>query len=125
MDYTFPTSRSTFLWRGITHACPRCGCRKTHTKYFSIREHCPVCQLKFEKEHGYWTGAIAINFIMTGAIIIVGLALGLILTAPDIAVAPLMALLLPLAIVLPIVFYPFTYTVWMAIDYGFLARLDN
>jgi len=125
MSYEFPTSRATFIWRGITHACPRCGNRKTHTKYFSIKKNCEECGLKFEKEHGYWTGALAINFIITGGLIALGLLIGLVSTAPDIPVIPLMAILLPIAIIVPIVSYPFTHTVWMAIDHGFLSRLDN
>lgn len=125
MNYEFPTSRSTFLFRGLTLGCPRCGCRKTHTKYFSIRTNCPKCGLKFEKEQGYWTGSLAINMIVTGGLVAIGLAAGLIMTAPDIPVIPLLAILLPLAIFVPIINYPFTHTIWMAIDYGFMSRLDN
>ena len=125
MPEAFPHSRATFIWRGITHGCPRCGCRKTHTKYFSPRTTCPQCSLKFEKEQGYWTGALAINMIITGGIVALGLVVGLTATAPDIPVIPLMATLLPMAIFFPIIFYPFTHTIWMAIDYGFLSRLDS
>jgi uncharacterized protein (DUF983 family) len=125
MSYEFPTSRTTFLWRGLTLACPRCGDRHIHKNYFSIVRNCPTCDLKFEKEHGYWTGALAFNFVMTGSIVILALAVGLIATAPDIAVVPVIIILVPLAVLLPIIFYPFTHTVWMAIDYGFLSRLDN
>ncbi len=125
MNYQFPTSRTTFLIRGLTHACPRCGSRNTHAKYFTIRNNCPVCDLKFEKEQGYWTGALALNFIFTGGLVAIGLALGLILTVPEIPIIPLMAILFPIAIIVPIVSYPFTFTLWMAIDYGFLSRLDD
>lgn len=125
MQYSFPTSRTTYIFRGLTHACPRCGCRKTHTKYFSIKPSCPTCGLKFEKEQGYWTGALAINFLLTGAFVITGIVIGLISTAPDIAVIPIISILMPLSIVLPVIFYPFSHTVWMAIDYGFMSRLDS
>lgn len=125
MAYEFPTSRSTFLIRGITHACPRCGSRKTHTKYFSIRKHCPRCSLVFEKEAGYWTGSLAINIVFTGGVLIFCLAALLIATAPAIPVIPIVAVLAPVAILLPIISYPFTHTLWMAIDYGFMSRLDK
>lgn len=63
--------------------------------------------------------------MMTGGIIVIGLVFGLISTAPEIAVVPIIATLLPLAIFLPIIFYPFSQTMWMAIDYGFMSRLDS
>lgn len=125
MSYKFPTSKATYIWRGLTHACPRCGCRSTHTKYFSIKQACPKCSLKFEKEQGYWTGALAFNIIVTGSVVVLGLVVGLIATAPDIPVVPLMLTLMPIAILLPIISYPFTQTIWMAVDYGFLSRLNQ
>lgn len=125
MKYEFPSSKLTYIFRGLTHACPRCGSRKTHRNYFKIKEYCPKCELKFEKEHGYWTGALAVNFIITGGIVIVSLVAGLIATAPNIPVIPMMATLLPVGFFLPIISYPFSYTTWMAIDYGFLSTLDK
>lgn len=125
MTYEFPTSRLTFVWRGITNACPRCGSRKTHKNYFSIRPNCLCCSLKFEKEQGYWTGSLATNMILTGGLVVVSLIVGLVLTAPDIPAGFLMALILPIAIITPIFIHPITHTVWMAIDYGFMSRLDN
>lgn len=125
MAYEFPQSRAVFIWRGLTNACPRCGSRKTHTKYFSPRTSCPRCSLKFEKEQGYWTGSLAINMILTGGLVAISLVTGLIATAPDIPVVPLISLILPIAIFVPILIYPVTHTIWMAIDYGFLSRLDD
>ncbi len=62
---------------------------------------------------------------MTGGIVALALAIGLISTAPDIPVVPLIAMILPLGIFLPIIFYPITQTLWMGIDYGFMSRLDD
>ena len=124
MSETFPTSRLTFLWRGLTLACPRCGCRKTHRHYFAIRKECPQCSLVFEKEAGYWTGSLAINIVFTGAVIALCLAVGLIATAPDIPVVGMIATLIPIAVFLPIISYPFSQTLWMAIDHGFMSRFN-
>ena len=38
--------------------------------------------------------------------------------------APLLAILVPIAVLVPIVYYPFSKTVWVAVDLGFLQRLD-
>ena len=125
MQYEFPESKATFIWRGITKCCPRCGSRKTHAKYFKPRINCPKCSLKFEKEQGYWTGALAINTVATGGLVAICLAVGLISTAPEIPVEPLFLTILPVTIIVPIALYPVTHTIWMAIDYGFLAKLDT
>ena len=49
------------------------------------------------------------------------LALALVITWPAIPVVPLLAALLPAALVLPIVAYPVSYTVWQALDLTFRA----
>lgn len=63
--------------------------------------------------------------IITGGLVGVALAIGLISTAPDIPVIPLILLIVPIAVIVPIVNYPFTQTLWMAVDYGFMSRLDD
>lgn len=63
--------------------------------------------------------------VITGGLVAIALAIGLISTAPDIPVVPMMLAILPIAIIVPIVNYPFTQTLWMAIDYGFMSRLDS
>ena len=124
-NYEFPDSNVVSIYRGLTHACPKCGCRKTHTKFFKIRENCPQCGLKFEREPGYWTGAMAVNVASSAVVIVVGLVIGLIITAPDIAVVPIIAIMAPIAVFLPIIGYPFSQTIWMSIDYGFMSKLDD
>jgi uncharacterized protein (DUF983 family) len=123
--YEFPKSKAVSIWRGFTHACPKCGSRKTHMKYFSIKDTCPKCGLKFEREEGYWTGAMAVNIVFSAIVIALGLAIGLITTAPDIAVVPIIATLAPLTVLLPILGYPFSQTIWMGIDYGFVQKLND
>ena len=123
--YEFPKSKLTFLIRGITGACPRCGSHKTHIKYFNIRKNCIKCDLLFDKEPGYWTGAMALNVALTSTVIVLGLVIGLVVTSPNIAVVPIILALLPIAIFMPIFGYPYSHTLWMTIDHGFMAELDK
>lgn len=62
--------------------------------------------------------------IVTGGVVVSALIAGLILTVPNIPVLGLFLSILPIAIFLPIISFPFTHTLWMAIDYGFLEKLD-
>jgi len=61
-------------------------------------------------------GAITINTILTFGAILVVLVVGMIVTYPDIAVIPIVTGCLFVAVLVPIVAFPFTYTIWGAID---------
>jgi hypothetical protein len=84
---------------------------------------CPRCGLHFERESGYWTGAIAINTILVGGLFAIVFVTAMILTAPDIPVVPLLVVLTPVMLIGPIVAYPFSKTLWVAVDRAFLQRM--
>jgi uncharacterized protein (DUF983 family) len=86
---------------------------------------CPRCGLHFEREQGYWAGALAINIILVGGLFAIIFAIAIILTAPDIPVVPLLAVLVPVMVIAPMVAYPFSKTLWVAIDRAFLQQLGG
>jgi hypothetical protein len=92
-------------------------------RWFSMVSDCPRCGLHFEREAGYWTGALAINTILVGGAFALSFVVALVLTIPDVPVAPLLAILLPIVLFGPLVCYPFSKTLWVAIDRAFLAHL--
>ena len=47
------------------------------------------------------------------------------LTIPDVPVVPLLAFFVPFMAVGPLIAYPFSKTVWIAIDRAFLQRLGG
>ena len=58
--------------------CPRCRsgkiCRSSILKLFArMNERCPVCDLKFEREEGYFLGAMYISYGLA-LVAIIGLA---------------------------------------------------
>ena len=63
---------------------------------------------------GVTTGVLAIAFVAAIAA-----------TIPDIPVALLLAVFVPLALILPIALYPFSKTLWMAVDRSVLQRMDR
>jgi len=118
-------SRVRMLWRGCTRRCPRCGTGSLFRRWFEIVPDCPGCGLHFEREAGYWIGAMAVNIIVTTGILAVGFATALALTIPDVPVVPLLVIFVPLALALPIALYPHSKTIWLAIDRGVLQRMDR
>jgi hypothetical protein len=77
---------------------------------------CPRCGLVLEREEGAFLGSLAINYSVTGLALIAYLIVVLILTLPSPPVAALTAGAVGIAIVLPLVVYPFAKTTWAAID---------
>lgn len=79
-------------------------------------ELCPRCAFRFERRPGHFVGAVGMNTIVVFAAGLVALVTGFILTAPDIAVGPLVVIGLAIALLGPVLFYPFSKTTWAAID---------
>ena len=84
---------------------------------------CSRCGLQFEREPGYWTGAIVINTILIGGLFTVVLVVTMILTVPDIPWVALLMVVVPLMTIGPLIVYPFSKTLWLAVDLAFLQRL--
>ena len=116
-------SRGLMLWRGLRRKCSRCGSGKLFTRWFRMVDDCPVCHLHFEREPGYWVGAVAINTIVVGFLFAVLLVAFSAATVPDIPWVTLLLAELPLMGLGPIVFYPFSKTIWVAFDRAFLLHL--
>jgi len=77
---------------------------------------CPRCGLAFERGEGYWLGAIAVNLGATEfafGLLIAAMAL---LTWPHVPWVWLTVAGLALNVTFPIVFYPFSKTIFVAID---------
>lgn len=113
------------MWWGLTRRCPRCGTGGLFKRYFTLVPDCPRCALHFEREPGYFAGALAINIMVIGAVFAVMFVTLVALTLPDIPVLPILAVLVPIMVLGPILYYPFSKTVWMAVDRAYLQRLDR
>ena len=105
------------LGRGLTRRCPLCGAGRIFDGWFTIKERCPRCDFPLEQRiEGQWLGALGMNTIVSFGILAVTLVAGLIVTYPDIPLVPLAGTCVAVAVVVPIVFYPFSKTLWNAID---------
>jgi uncharacterized protein (DUF983 family) len=118
-------SRATMLMRGFTKRCPRCGSGKLFRHYFTMVPDCPRCGLHFEREQGYWAGALAINIMCLGALFAVSFLVAMILTVPDVPITLMLAIFVPMMVLGPIVWYPFSKTIWVAVDMAVLHGLDG
>jgi uncharacterized protein (DUF983 family) len=112
-------SLSKLLGRGLRKRCPRCGAPRIFQSFYMLKPRCPSCRYAFEREEGYWVAAIIINTAVVEAIFFALFVGILIATLPDINWQAMLIAGLVTNGIFPFVFFPYSKTVWMAIDLYF------
>lgn len=79
-------------------------------------ERCPGCSYRFEREEGFFLGAYVINLALGLGTCIAGIVIGFALVRPVPSAGVLATATAVAAGLVPIVAYPFTKTIWTAID---------
>ena len=95
--------------------CPDCGLGPLYRSLFRMNAQCEYCDLIYEREQGYFIGAIYINVIATesllvGTLLIYGLISGKISQT-------ILTVLVLLALTLPLVFFHHSRSLWLCIDH--------
>src|SRR5687767_7391317 len=80
-----------------------------------MKDTCPTCGVRFEREEGFFASALFVNFAITEVVLFVFIATAFFATLPDPPIAALIAVAIAISVVVPIVFYPFGKTIWFAI----------
>jgi uncharacterized protein (DUF983 family) len=113
------------LFRALRRRCPVCGHPKIFSGYFTLKRVCPNCDYEFAREEGYWVGAVIMNLAVTEGIFFVVLVATVIATAPDVNWVYLLVIGMVTNLLFPVVFYPFSKTIWMVVDLVFMKRLER
>lgn len=79
-------------------------------------DRCRTCGIKWHREHGFELGPISLNVVITFGALGLGMVVAFIATAPDFPVAALTIGFVIGAIVIPVLVFPFTNTLWLAVD---------
>jgi len=79
-------------------------------------ERCRTCGIRWHREHGFELGPIALNIVFTFFTLGVSMIVAFVATAPNFPVVGLTVGLVAGAILLPLILFPFTNTLWMAFD---------
>lgn len=112
--------RDPFL-RALRLHCPACGGGPVFVTWLKMCPACPSCGINFDREPegGYWVGSNAINLFateVTFAVFFVGTIVETWPATPwDLLTWGGMALML----LLPVCFYPFSKTLFIAVDLTF------
>lgn len=90
-----------------------------------MNETCPGCNLAFDRGDGYWLGSMTINMGVAMGMVVVVFALTLLLTSPDPNWDLAIVLVVTAALVTPLVFFPFSRTLWIAAERAARLRDDT
>jgi uncharacterized protein (DUF983 family) len=104
------------LGRGLLKRCAVCGRGGLFRRWFTMIERCPRCGLRFERIEGHWSGDLGINTIVSFGALFLTLIVGFAVTYPDVPGVALFLAAVSVALVVPLVFFPFSKTIWLAID---------
>lgn len=103
------------LWRAVRRRCPRCG-GKAFESWFRLKPHCDRCGLRFEREDGYWVGAVIINTTVTfGSFVLIFGGL-IVSTWPDVPWSTVLSVTVIANAAIPVAFYPVSKTIWLALE---------
>ncbi len=107
------------LGRGLRKRCPLCGTGGLFTSWFHMRDNCPGCNHRFERDTDFFFGAYVINLAITeGLLLLLAIVplIALLASGNDVDIVPILVVGLVAAIAAPLAFYPFSRTIWAAID---------
>ena len=105
------------LVRALRLRCPRCGRTPLFAGWFTMRDACAACGLRYEREQGYFVGAIYVNYALTavlgmGGVLLLDGLLGL-------SLGQQLALAVPVMLLAPLLFFRHARSLWLGI--GFLV----
>jgi uncharacterized protein (DUF983 family) len=103
------------LLRGLRLRCPDCGLGPLYRAPFRMHTHCDYCGLIYEREQGYFVGAIYINVIATESLLLGALLIYTLITG-NIS-QTILTVLIVLALTLPLVFFHHSRSLWLCVDY--------
>jgi uncharacterized protein (DUF983 family) len=106
------------LWRGLRLRCPNCGKGRLFHGVYAMYARCSHCGWVFEREEGYWTGAMAVNLVVTELIIAAfALPLSFILALNHGPITLFVIVGCVVAVALPFLFYRHSKSLWMSLDF--------
>src|SRR5262249_51617607 len=102
------------LFRALRLRCPDCGDGAIFESGFKTRKRCPACGLVYEREQGYFVGAIYFNVIVTESLIIAAFVISIIVLHGF--NGKIEIVLFVLAILMPVLFFRHSRSFWLAFD---------
>ena len=108
---------SQILRAGTLLKCPRCGAGKLFDGFFRMRPECSRCRLAFEREQGFFVGAIYVNYAFTVLIATAGFFL--LDYYAEISLVSQLIVWGIFTVGFPILFFRHSRSLWLSVAYLF------
>jgi uncharacterized protein (DUF983 family) len=114
-----PDARTIFS-RALRLRCPVCGGRPIFLSWFTVCSSCPHCGFHLDRdEPGYWIGSYTVNLFATEGVWVAFFVVGMFITWPEVPWSALLYAGLAVGILTPVLLFPHTKTLYLAIDLCF------
>ncbi len=116
---TSAPSVGRMLGRGALKRCPACGAGRLFSRWLRMADRCPGCGYQFAREEGFFLGAYVMNLAIAQGLVMVLAVIPTIVMLdanPDASLLPVFVGGLLGAVFAPLVFYPYSKTLWVAIE---------
>jgi len=104
------------FWRAARRRCPVCGSGHLFHRWFRAEDRCPRCHVRLERVEGSWSGSVGLNTVVSFTCLFLALIIGILATWPDVTARTLALIAGPVAVLVPILFFPLSKTLWLAIE---------
>ncbi len=81
-----------------------------------MADACPGCGHRYERQEGYWVGAVAVNTVATLGLFVTVFVATMVAARPDVPWTALMIGGVVLNLVFPVLFYPVSKALWVAVE---------
>lgn len=83
-----------------------------------MQRRCPSCNLVLDRGESsdYWLGAYTINFVVAESVAVLVIVVLILFTLPDIPWNTVEYTGMVAAVAMPLLFFPFSRTLWLAVD---------
>ena len=105
---------TTVLSRSLRLRCPACGGDRLFESLFRMRSQCSKCSLPFDREPGFYLGAIYFNYGLTALTVAIFYPVVTFTGLMDRQVA--LAIGLAFALLFPIWFFRYARSLWLGFD---------
>ena len=105
-------------WRAVVLSCPNCGGRPVLRNWFTLRERCPRCGLRFERgeEGDYYLGGLFFNLVLAELVFAVLFVVALVVMWPNVPWDAVEYVVATAVIAAPFALYPISKLLWLAFD---------
>jgi uncharacterized protein (DUF983 family) len=103
------------LLRGFLLKCPDCGRTGIYESLLQVRHHCTNCGLLFQREQGYFTGALYVNIAVAEGAVLLTFLICLLLGVKN--TERMFVILIGVGALMPLLFFLHSRSFWLCFDY--------